>query len=222
MANDWRIVTTGDGSCSLDSSSLGEHYHSLFGALAESRHVYVDNGLRIMAPTRIDLLEVGLGSGLNALLAWEHAESRKLCIRYVALEPYPVPEEQLLCMDHPSAMDAPELRAGYHRMMKAASGEKVQLSACFSFTMLNTGIQALDLRESFDLVFYDAFAPSVQPEMWTLETFARLFRAMRPDAVLVTYCAKGAVRRTLMEAGFRVERLPGPPGKHEMLRARKM
>ncbi|MBS1569826.1 MAG: tRNA (5-methylaminomethyl-2-thiouridine)(34)-methyltransferase MnmD [Bacteroidetes bacterium] len=221
-ANDWRAVCTADGSFTLDSASLGEHYHSAFGALTESLHVYMGHGLRSLPQRRIDILEVGLGTGLNALLSWHEAEAGSKEVRYCALEPFPVPESLWTSLDHPGAMGLRELEPGYRRIMSAAPGEPITLSGHYSFQFLPQRVQSLDATESFDLVFHDAFAPGVQPEMWNLDVFRKLFRALRAGGVLVTYCSKGEVRRTMVHAGFRVERLPGPPGKREMLRAVKL
>lgn len=222
LANDWRTVCTADGSFTLDSPSLGEHYHSVFGALTESRHVYMDHGLRFMAGRHIDLLEVGMGTGLNALLAWQEAETSCKEVHYCALEPFPVPEKLWRSIDHPRTMGVRELAPGYQRIMGARTGEEIQLSGRFNFRVLAQPVQDLCAGECFDLVFHDAFAPRVQPELWSMEVFGKLFRALRPGGVLVTYCAQGEVRRTMAKAGFRVERLPGPPGKREMLRAVKV
>jgi tRNA U34 5-methylaminomethyl-2-thiouridine-forming methyltransferase MnmC len=221
IISDWRAVRTGDGSFSLDSAALGEHYHSLHGALTESRHVYVEHGFRSLYQERIDLLEIGFGTGLNALLAWQESDARKMEVNYLAIEPDPVPEDLWSTLGHTTAIGAPEMETGYRQMMRAVAGENYQVSGYFNFRTTMKRVQELDAINAFDLVFHDAFAPRIQPEMWTLNVFITLFRAMRPGAILVTYCAKGEVRRTMLAAGFRVERLPGPPGKHEMLRAQK-
>lgn len=215
-------VRTGDGSFTLDSRSLGEHYHSLFGALAESRHVYIQEGLRKVGKANMDILEVGLGTGLNALLTWEEADQKGTKVNYLALEPFPLPAALWSAMGHASAMEVPGKEEGHRRMMNAKRGEEVILSARFRFRSLPQKIQDMEAEDAFDLVYFDAFAPAIQPEMWTVEVFRKINRAMRPDALLVTYCAKGDVRRAMLEAGFSVQRRPGPAGKREILAATRL
>ena len=214
-------VRTGDGSFTLDSSSLGDHYHSRFGALAESRHVYIHHGFHVLGKPAVDILEVGLGTGLNALLTWEASDRTGIRVNYLALEPFPLPLHLWAALGHAMAMGAPEREEGYIRLMNAKDGQELSLSPGFLFRSATLKVQDLEAEGAFDLVYFDAFAPSVQPEMWPVEVFRKLYCAMRPEAILVTYCAKGDVRRAMVQAGFQVERKPGPPGKHEMLMARR-
>lgn len=214
-------VRTGDGSCTLDSPALGEHYHSLFGAVAESRHVYIEQGFRMLGQPEADILEVGLGTGLNALLTWEESDRAGVRVNYLALEPFPLPAHLWSAMGHAAAMGAPEREDGFIRMMQARDNEVLELPKAFRFRPVMLKVQELEAVEAFDLVYLDAFAPAVQPEMWSVDVFRKLYRAMRPEALLVTYCAKGGVRRAMLAAGLRAERAPGPPGKHHMLIARR-
>lgn len=215
------VVRTPDGSATLDSDQLKERYHSRFGAATESRHVYLHHGLDATAIGQLNILEVGLGTGLNALLTWSESRKRQQPVNYTALEPFPLAKELWKVMEHPQAIGEPELEEGYHSLMQAPVGRWVKLDGRFTFRWLPLRVQELEEAGQYDLVYYDAFGPHAQPEMWTLDVFRRLGRAMRPGALLVTYCAKGDVRRTMVEAGLQVERLPGPPGKKEMLRARR-
>jgi tRNA U34 5-methylaminomethyl-2-thiouridine-forming methyltransferase MnmC len=215
---DFRPVPTGDGSFTLRSEALNEQYHSRHGAAQESRHVFIEAGLKTIGKPAISILEVGLGTGLNALLTWIEAEIPGLVVDYCALEPFPIDREAIEALDHTRRLGVEEKRAGYLRIMRSR-GEIVRLDDHFSFRYLPDDVRALEAESSFDLIYFDAFAPAVQPELWTEEVFTRLYRAMIPAGSLVTYCAKGEVRRTMQRAGFRVERLPGPPGKREMLRA---
>lgn len=212
-------VRTGDGSMTLDSPGLGEHYHSLFGAATESRHVYVQQGLLAAGATQVDVLEVGLGTGLNALLTWQQCVQRGIQVRYWAVEPLPLPQEVWQGLGHASAMDEPDVEAVHQALMTAEAGRWLDPMDGFAFRCEHGRLQDLSCTEAFDLVYYDAFAPSIQPEMWTVDVFVRVGRAMRPGGILVTYCAKGDVRRAMQDAGLLVERLPGPPGKRQMLRA---
>lgn len=212
-------IRTGDGSYTLASASLGEHFHSLFGAVAESRHVYLDQGLLHLGKAKVDVLEVGLGTGLNALLTLSEAINRGLEVNYSALEPFPLPSGSITAVDHVTATGTSQMRAGYTAMMNARTGDLLEPARGFLFQCLQQEVQQLGAVEAFDLVYFDAFAPAVQPGIWTVDVFRRIFRAMRPGAVLVTYCAKGDVRRAMLEAGLLAERIPGPPGKYKMIRA---
>jgi len=209
-------LRTGDGSFTLESRTLGEHYHSMHGAAAESNHVYIDMGLRARGLRTLDLLEVGLGTGLNALLTLIDSQQTGRVVRYHALEPWPVAAETVAALDHPAALGRSDLRSVFERMMDS---DEMQVTDEFAFRRTPLSVEELNSSDAFDLVYFDAFAPTVQPGMWTLEVFQRIYQAMRPEAILVTYCAKGVVRRTMQEAGFSVERLKGAPGKLEMLRA---
>ncbi|MCB0757736.1 MAG: tRNA (5-methylaminomethyl-2-thiouridine)(34)-methyltransferase MnmD [Flavobacteriales bacterium] len=212
-------VRTADGSYTLDSATLGEHYHSLYGALTESRHVYIEQGLLATGKRKLDILEVGLGTGLNALLTWSESDRLGINVNYWALEPFPLPAGLHEHLHHTAVIGAPERQEGYTAMMNMRNGGAVELSALFHFHRERREVQHLDANEAFDLVYFDAFAPAVQPDMWTVDVFRRVYRAMRPEALMVTYCAKGDVRRAMIEAGLRAERVPGPPGKYRMLKA---
>lgn len=216
---DLRPVLTGDGSRTLESSSLGERYHSVFGAVTESRHVYMEQGLLSLGNQHVDILEVGLGTGLNALLTWVEADRHMIDVNYLALEPFPPERDLCMSMGHPEAIGEPGRREGFERLISTTKGAELRLSSHFRFHGQSLKVQLLEAEEAFDLVYFDAFAPTVQPEMWTLDVFQRLYRAMRPGAVLVTYCSKGDVRRAMMAAGLEAKQVKGPPGKYSMLRA---
>lgn len=217
-----QLITTSDGSHTLLLSGVEEHYHSVHGAVQESQHVFIRAGLdEVLQRQRgVRILEIGFGTGLNAwltLLAGSDA-----MIQFTSLEAYPVAMElavQLNYPQQPGAAGSPERFAALHG---AAWNEEVAISPEFTLLKLDLRLEAFaPAAESVDLIYFDAFAPNVQPELWTAEVFAKLFAAAAPGAVLTTYCAKGQVRRNMVAAGFVVERLQGPPGKREMLRARK-
>lgn len=210
-------MPTGDGSFTLRSAALGEPYHSLHGAVAESMHVYIRNGLLSTGKRQLDVLEVGLGTGLNALLTALECRRAGLEVDYSALEPHPLPARMLESLGHVATVAGGN--GELHRLMDQPAGAWTARAAGFRFRWDRMRVQELDAEQSFDVVYYDAFAPAVQPGMWKLDVFQRVFRAMRPGGVLVTYCAKGDVRRTLLEAGLQAVRLPGPPGKVHMLKA---
>lgn len=206
------LIQTADGSFTLFIPEVEETYHSKHGAVQESMHVFIENGLFQFNKNEIRILEVGLGTGLNASLTFQHAKGG---VHYVALEPYPLSKEVLLQLE--------DLSHSFFEMQfhESKSGEIVSISECFSFVRMEVGLEEFQWEEKFDLIYFDAFGPRVEPGLWTLERMQQCFNLLNEGGMLVTYCAKGEVRRNLQTAGFEVERLPGPPGKREMLRARK-
>lgn len=212
-------LRTGDGSYTLAWGD--EHYHSVHGAVAESTHVFIKTGLEALGRDHVDVLEVGLGTGLNLLLTWVRCLEGKLTVDYTALEPHPLPPEVLERLRHCDDLAWPGLHAPFMERMADRTGAWHEQLGGLRFRLLRTPVQEFAEQDAFDVVYFDAFAPQHQPEMWGLSVMRRMHAALRPKGVLVTYCAKGEVRRTLQAAGFEVERLPGPPGKREMLRARK-
>lgn len=211
------VHPTRDGSNTIFSYRFGAAYHSLFGAVSESRHVFIQFGLAALAPTRpVRILEFGFGTGLNALLALEYAQRHEWEIRYTGIESVAIPESLLARLDYPGYMAHPELTEIFRRMHAEASFEVPG----FSFNRLEH-ISAATADAPFHCIFLDAFAPAAQPECWSQPTFDELYAMTEVDGMLVTYCAQGEVRRRMQHAGFVVERIPGPIGKREMLRARK-
>jgi len=218
------IITTGDGSRSIHLPEMGENYHSHFGALQESKHVYIGAGFRKVAGAEgsLHILEVGLGTGLNALLTYFEARVSRVAVLYEALEPYPLEETLLNQLGYPTLFeDAGEAARIFALMHARETGcRPIALSDDFSLTKLADKIETYNPPdEVFNLVYFDAFGPDVQPELWKEDIFHKLYQAMASGGVLVTYSAKGSVRRALKAAGFGVERLPGPAGKREMIRA---
>jgi tRNA U34 5-methylaminomethyl-2-thiouridine-forming methyltransferase MnmC len=217
------VRTTADGSPTLYVPALNEHYHSHHGAAQESRHVFIGAGL---APLLADgeylkVLEVGLGTGLNVLLTLEAAQGTGTSVSYDGYETYPLPTEAVDALT--SQWTGNYLLTGAFKQLHAAPwGEDTELTEYFSLTKWLEPVQAASLPLSYyNLIYFDAFAPEKQPELWTEEVFAKLYAAAAPGAVLVSYCAQGQFRRNLRAAGWLTEKLPGPPGKREMTRARK-
>ncbi|MDX9749587.1 MAG: tRNA (5-methylaminomethyl-2-thiouridine)(34)-methyltransferase MnmD [Flavobacteriales bacterium] len=213
------LLVTADGSPTLRHARVDEPYHSVYGAVTESTHVFIRAGLEARGLPDADVLEVGLGTGLNMLLTWVHCLERGRTVRYTALEPFPLEAATLERLAHCAAIAWPGLHAPFIRAMTAPPGNAQVLEGGLTFTRLAAMVQTFRAEEAFDVVYFDAFAPDKQPDMWTEEVFRGMHRALRPGGTLVTYCAKGAVRRAMQAAGLVVERLPGPPGKREMLRA---
>lgn len=215
---DLEVRMTRDGSRTLFHPVLNERYHSVHGAVAESRHVFLGAGFRAIKKPHVDVLELGLGTGLNMLLTWIEAERLGVRVNYDAIEPLPLDPDILSDLDHCSSLSATERSKAFMGMMQAPFNARSSQPG-FHFRMLRD--DSVLTSSAYDVVYFDAFAPAHQPELWTIPVFERMHTLLRPTGVLVTYCAKGAVRRSMQQAGFLVERLPGPPGKKEMLRAVK-
>lgn len=223
LMNDSRIEITEDGSHTLYVPGIDEHYHSTHGAVAESVHVYVDAGLRQCVKPEIKVLEIGFGTGLNAFLSMLEAEKTSKKIDYTSLELYPIPIPVIEKLNY-AKLIAPDRKDVFRMLHSSAWGQWKQISIYFSLLKLQIDFSkpsSFCPENKFDVVFFDAFAPEKQPEMWTQEIFDAIYSFCAPEAILTTYCAKGAVRRMMQTAGFSVERLPGPRGKREILRARK-
>lgn len=217
--DDYSLVRTADGSATLTWGA--EHFHSVHGAVTESTHVFIKAGLEAAGKEHVDVLEIGLGTGLNLLLTWVRCLEGKLSVSYTALEPHPLGAELINRLRHADDLGWPGLHDPFLERMASGTEEWHQPMGGLRFRRLAARVQQFEADGSYDVIYFDAFAPQHQPEMWTLEVFQRMFSALRSGGLLVTYCAKGDVRRAMMAAGFHVERLPGPPGKREMLRARK-
>lgn len=198
----------------------GEQYHSMHGALQEACHVFIRQGLFQFSNRHLDLLEVGFGTGLNALITMAEAPGRDLKIRYTGLEAFPVVEAEWRQLEYDRLLgDEAVWKERFEQLHRAPWGKDFRLTSSFTLHKRNIDIRTFVSEPAFDLVYFDAFGARVQPELWTEEIFERMYGALRPGGYLVTYSAKGSVRRALQKAGFDVERLPGPPGKREMLRA---
>jgi tRNA U34 5-methylaminomethyl-2-thiouridine-forming methyltransferase MnmC len=218
------VVETADGSCSLFVPELNEHYHSAFGAVTESRHVFIEAGFRPACekPGPVNILEVGFGTGLNALLTIAEAERLLKEVNYTAIEPFPVDITIIDKLNYTEAPDLKKYAAAFSILHLASSIQHQKISHHFIFEKINSKIEEYNPPPAtFGLVYFDAFAPDKQPEMWTGEIFRKIHESMIPGAILVTYCVKGEVVRRLKALGFSIEKLPGPPGKRHMLRAVK-
>ncbi|MBL7889407.1 MAG: tRNA (5-methylaminomethyl-2-thiouridine)(34)-methyltransferase MnmD [Bacteroidia bacterium] len=215
------IIQTADGSHSLYLKELDEHYHSVHGAIQEGIHVFINAGLQACNKEKISILEIGLGTGLNALLTLMEVERFNKQVHYTAIEAFPLEEQLINQLNYVQVLNAGTLREQFERMHTSAWGEEQPLNNKFTLLKLKGQLQTTVFPATYDLIYFDAFGPRVQPEMWTEEIFSKMFTVLAPGGMLVTYCAKGEVKRTLKKVGFVVETLPGPPGKREMVRARK-
>lgn len=214
------IEITEDGSTTLKLTEFEEQFHSIHGAINESIHIYINAGLNFLAEREaLKILEVGFGTGLNALLTMQNIGTRK--IDYHTVEAYPLQEEEYMQMNYNLFIDN-ELKNVYSKIMQFDEGKWMNISANFKLKVSVAKIEEIHLEsDEYDLVYFDAFGPAVQPELWSEKIFAKIYHSMAQNSVLVTYCSKGAVKRSLKEVGFEVLGLPGPIGKREITRCLK-
>ena len=221
-----QIIITKDGSSSIYREDLGEHYHSIHGAVQESRHVFIQSGLLadMLKPlNKVSILEIGLGTGLNALLTCFAAQEIQKQIHYTAIEPYPLNENELQLLNYGTILPYPQAEDVFSHIHAATWEEKVQITDHFS--LCKHKISALDMdfsQNAFHLVYFDAFSPEVQPLLWTETLLEKMYHSLKQNSVFVTYSTKGSVKRALKQVGFSLEKLPGPVGKREILRAVKI
>ncbi|MBT8210615.1 MAG: tRNA (5-methylaminomethyl-2-thiouridine)(34)-methyltransferase MnmD, partial [Eudoraea sp.] len=189
--------------------------------IQEAYHVFIKQGLHAVEKQEIAILEMGFGTGLNALITYLESKKTQLKIRYYGIEAYPVSQEELAQLNYAAILKTPGLEDVFKQMHDYPWEETRDLVSNFSLHKKRMNFQDVSESEQYDLIYFDAFGPRVQPELWTLELFQKMHTALLPGGILVTYSAKGSVRRAMEQCGFQVERLPGPPGKREMLRANK-
>ncbi len=204
----------------------GESYHSKHGAIAEALHVFIATGfshkLDHIGGNDLNILEIGFGTGLNAFLTLLEAQKKNIRIFYKGVEAYPVGREELDNLNFGEGFSEEErVKDVFMKLHELPWNESCNVTSDFTLFKQQAYFKDIEDQEVFDLIYFDAFGPRVQPELWTEDIFLKMHRALKPDGCLVTYSAKGAVRRAMQSVGFEVERLPGPPGKREMLRARK-
>jgi tRNA U34 5-methylaminomethyl-2-thiouridine-forming methyltransferase MnmC len=229
---DLQVVVTKDGSHTLFVPALNEHYHSTFGAIQESEFIFINTGLRSLLPaqnptpenrrteTEIHILEVGFGTGLNALLTQIEAAQSNLNVFYTALEAHPLEQDVWSQLNFHKHLLQPDAASAYKQIHLAGWNQQVTISPGFLLHKIHGDLrQFAPGSEQYHLIYFDAFGPDVQPELWTPEIFIGLYNSLKTNGVLVTYSVKGTVVRALKAAGFTTQKLPGPPGKREILRA---
>jgi tRNA U34 5-methylaminomethyl-2-thiouridine-forming methyltransferase MnmC len=214
------LKITGDGSHTLFVKSLEEPYHSTHGALQESMHVFIKQGLLTVDLPSVRILELGFGTGLNALLTLKEAQLHKLDIYYHAVEKYPLHASEYTTLNYEQCI-AGMPDGILDRMHSCLWEEPVQISDYFTLHKEEADFRSMMPSSTFNLIYFDAFSPNKQPELWTNEVMGAIGRVAEKGAILVTYSSKGSVRRTLESSGFEVQKVEGPPGKREMIRARK-
>ncbi len=215
------IIKTLDGSTTIHLEEWNESYHSKHGAIQEAKHVFIMNGLSLFENNPVSIMEIGFGTGLNAFITFLESENKNQKIDYVGVEGYPVNAEEVLAMNYVEELEALEFRNIFEEMHKSEWGEKIEISNRFSLTKRKQFFNEINDLEIFDLIYFDAFGYRVQPELWNTEIFQKMYNSLKPNGVLVTYAARGVVKRSMISVGFTVEKLAGPPGKREMFRAFK-
>jgi len=218
------MVISGDGSNTLFVPALSEHYHSTFGAVAESMQVFIRNGFSCLAPAlnSIHILEIGFGTGLNAFLTLIAAETAGKRVIYHALEPFPLEAEIWERLNYPALPGYTDFKSRFGELHRACWDRSVEITPGFTLYKSQVDLKHyLPPAGYFQLVYFDAFGPSVQPELWTEAVFSKLYKGLNPGGILTTYSVKGTVVRAVKDAGFTVEKLPGPPGKRHIMRATK-
>ncbi len=222
------LQITSDGSHTLWVPQLNATYHSTFGAIGESEHVFIQAGLRHLLLTGrfeekslVRVFEMGFGTGLNALLSYREIREKQQGLYYQAVELYPLPPEEVSGLNYASLLHHQPLSSFFASLHAAPWNEDVAIEDSFTLHKSDVSIADIQITQPFHLVYFDAFAPDVQPELWTAAVFQKMYDSLYDGGALVTYCSKGAVRRTLQSVGFTVEKLKGPPGKREIIRAVK-
>ena len=215
-------MITEDGSHTIYLPEIDEHYHSIHGAIQESMHVYIEQGLFKTTKNELSILEIGFGTGLNAYLTYCYAREMNVAVNYFSLEKYPLTEAEYLQLNYPQSI-FPESSAVFEQMHRAEWNSEANISAEFKLNKIQADLLQFQFNPApqYDLVYYDAFGPGKQPEMWTDEILHRVAAAVKSNGIMVTYCAKGTVRRAFEASGFKMERIPGPIGKKEILRGKK-
>jgi len=225
MTNSLKVVETADGSHTLFVPGINEHYHSTFGAIAESRHIFIDAGFRAVSDKfqQINVFEVGFGTGLNALLTQIEAKKSETPVIYTSIEANPLEKVIWSVLNYPEITGIPGSAEMFEKINSMPWGKTGSISSRFDLLKIHGKLEEYYPDTGvFHLVYFDAFAPDIQPSMWSESIFRRIYDSMVPGGVLVTYSVKGKVVRSLKNIGFKIEKLPGPPGKRHMLRVTKL
>ncbi len=215
--------TTSDGSHTLFVPELNEHYHSTNGAIQESKHVFIEAAFNNCSKSNINILEVGFGTGLNAFMTFLESENMSKAINYTTLELYPISYNNIEKLNYAQLLDIGKLDI-FRKLHTAQWEVPEQITNNFSILKKNIDFSNPDnfiTSDTFDIVYFDVFGPEKQPEMWSPDIFRKIYSLMNSKGIITTYSAKGSIRRMMQSIGLEVERIPGPPGKREMLRAIK-
>ena len=216
------IIITKDGSTSIYIPEWDETYHSKFGAIQEAKHVFLKNGLALFEDVlEISILEIGFGTGLNALITMLEAEHRQIKVNYVAVEAYPVVFEDIAQLNYATQLEVPNRQADFERLHTLPWEETIEVIPYFTLTKRKQFFNDITDENTFDLIYFDAFGYNVQPELWNEAIFEIMYRALKSKGILTTYACRTTIKNAMQHAGFETKKLPGAPGKREMLRALK-
>ena len=215
------IIQTRDGSTTIHIEEWDECYHSRFGAIQESQHVFIKKGLSLFENKSVSILEIGFGTGLNAFITFLEYPKFNQKVNYVGVEAFPVSIEEASSMNYVAELNAEKDRFVFEKLHQCNWEESNDLNEDFVFTKRKQFFADIDDIQKFDLIYFDAFGYDVQPELWSAAIFKKMYEALKVNGVLVTYAARGIIKRNMIEAGFTVEKHEGAPGKREMFRARK-
>ncbi|MCO5258823.1 MAG: tRNA (5-methylaminomethyl-2-thiouridine)(34)-methyltransferase MnmD [Crocinitomicaceae bacterium] len=215
------VINTNDGSKTIYVPELDETYHSSHGAIQEAVHIFINNGIKTIEKSSISIFEMGFGTGLNALLTAIYAKENNLSVNYTGIEAYPVPIEIAMQMEYCKQLSG-QYQPVFAQLHQVEWNQLAKIIPPFSLHKIHARIEDLiPPPNHFDCVYFDAFGPQAQEDMWTLAILEKMYNTLKKDGFLITYCAKGQVKRTLKSIGFEIEALPGPPGKREITRAWK-
>ncbi|ATA74185.1 tRNA (5-methylaminomethyl-2-thiouridine)(34)-methyltransferase MnmD [Capnocytophaga sp. H2931] len=216
-----QVITTSDGSTTIHIPEWNENFHSKHGALQEAMHVFIKNGLQLFENRQISILEIGFGTGLNALVTYIEHQNLRLQVHYEGIEAYPLSWEEAQQMNYTQIIGNEKLDPIFEHIHQSDWQTNIPITETFTLKKRRQQFETIDDINRFDLIYFDAFGARVQPELWEEIIFEKMHKALKNEGVLVTYSAKGSVQRAMRQCGFQVEKLAGPPGKREMLRAKK-
>ena len=216
------IIITEDGSTSIFIPELDETYHSKFGAIQEAKHVFIKNGIDLFEDnSEISILEIGFGTGLNAIITLLEAEKRNLKINYVGVEAYPIVLEEIAQLNYVEQLEVPQKKVDFEKMHASNWEEEISINSNFRITKRKQFFTNISDENTFDLIYFDAFGFTVQPELWNEAIFEIMYKSLKSRGILTTYACRTSIKNSMQHAGFQTLKLPGAPGKREMLRALK-
>ena len=215
------IIITDDGSTTIRIPDWDENYHSTHGAIQEAKHVFIKNGLDLFQKQdSISILEIGFGTGLNAFITFLETLNKEK-VNYVGVEAYPISTEEIAQMNYVTELQAPQYKAIFDKMHACDWESQQKITNNFTLTKRKQFFQDIEDKEQFDLIYFDAFGFPLQPELWSEAIFKKMYEALLPKGTLVTYACRSSIKNAMLSVGFSIEKLPGAPGKREMLRATK-
>ncbi len=218
-----KVIITQDGSSSITMEDWGESYHSVHGAVQEAKHVYLDNGLaHFKDACSIDILEMGLGTGLNAFLTYLQAKKWNLKVNYSAIEGFPISLQERALLNYEQFSDQKQDKSVFDLLHSSPWNATTLLSEAFTLTKWHNTFEQQQIgTQKYDLIYFDVFGYPYQPELWSQQIFDKMYQGLKPNGILTTYACRGVIKRTMQTAGFKVTKVPGPPGKREMIVAFK-